>query len=96
GVPTARAITDVREACPQVTIIASGGIRDGLDVARAIRLGADFAGQAAGILPAALNGADAVAEHIAILVEQLRIACFCTASADLAALRRAPLLSGAD
>jgi isopentenyl-diphosphate delta-isomerase len=92
GVPTAMAIAEVRKACPEATIIASGGIRDGLDVAKAIRLGSDIAGQAAGILPAALEGPDAVAEHVAIVVEQLRIACFCTASANLAALRRARLV----
>ena len=92
GVPTARAVADVRAACPDALIIASGGIRDGVDVAKAIRLGADIAGQAAGILPAALAGVEALGEHIEVLVEQLRIACFCTASADLAGLRLARLL----
>jgi isopentenyl-diphosphate delta-isomerase len=92
GVPTATAIADVRRSCPDVTIIASGGIRDGIDVAKSIRLGADLAGQAAGALAAALDGPDALAEHLATIIAQLRIACFCTASADLAALKRAPLV----
>jgi isopentenyl-diphosphate Delta-isomerase len=92
GIPTARAIADVRAACPGATVIASGGIRSGVDVAKAIKLGADLAGQAAGTLQAALDGPDAVVAHFRVLIDQLRIACFCTASRDLAALRTAPLL----
>jgi isopentenyl-diphosphate Delta-isomerase len=73
-------------------VIGSGGIRDGLDVARAIRLGADLVGQAAGVLDAAMTSAVAVADQLGLVAEQLRVACFCTGSADLAALRRAELL----
>lgn len=93
GTPTATAVADVRRACPSATIIASGGIRDGVDAAKAIRLGADIVGQAASALPVAMQGAEAVASHLAILIETLRIACFCTGSPDLAALRKAPLVS---
>ncbi len=60
GIPTARAVADVRAACPQAVVIASGGIRTGLDAAKAVRLGADLAAQAAGVLPAALESVDAV------------------------------------
>jgi isopentenyl-diphosphate delta-isomerase len=92
GVPTARAIRDVRAACPEALVIGSGGVRDGVDVARALRLGADLAGQAAGALPAALVSTEAVVEHFQVVARQLRTVCFCTGSAHLAALRRAPLL----
>ena len=92
GIPTARAVVDVRRACPAATVIASGGIRDGIDVARAIRLGADVVGQAAGILPAALEGPGAVVAHLDTVIDQLRIACFCTGSASLGELRRAALI----
>lgn len=91
GIPTARAIAQVRAACPDAVVIGSGGIRDGLDAARAIRLGADLVGQAAGLLAAATEGPEAVAEHLSVMIRQLRVACFCTGSRDLAALRRAPL-----
>ncbi|MBX9614125.1 MAG: type 2 isopentenyl-diphosphate Delta-isomerase [Caulobacteraceae bacterium] len=94
GIPTARAIVDVREACPDALIIGSGGVRDGVDAARAIRLGADLVGQAAGVLQAATLSTEAVVGHFEILVRQLRTVCFCTGSADLAALRRARLQSG--
>ncbi|RZA11321.1 MAG: type 2 isopentenyl-diphosphate Delta-isomerase, partial [Proteobacteria bacterium] len=95
GIPTALAISEVREACPDATIIGSGGIRHGLDAAKAIRLGADVVGQAAGVLQAATTSAEAVVEHLAISVAQLRVACFCTGSVDLAALRTAALRRGA-
>ena len=92
GIPTAQSLRNVAQAAPGVELIGSGGIRDGLDAARAIRLGARVVGQAAGVLQAATESAEAVAAQINLLLAQLRLACFCTGSADLAALARAPLL----
>ena len=92
GIPTARAVQEVRAACPDAVVIASGGIRNGLDAARAIRLGADLVGQAAGVLSAALEGLDTVVAHFEDRIAELRIACFCTGSRTLNDLRRAPLL----
>jgi len=91
GLPTAQAIAGVRAACPEAVVIGSGGIRDGLDVARAIRLGADLVGQAGGLLEAATQSPEAVVEHFETVIAQLRVACFCTGSRDLAALRQAEL-----
>lgn len=94
GIATPRAIRDVRAACPDTVVIGSGGVRNGLDAARAIRLGADLAGQAAASLPHAERSTEAVVAHFEQVIRQLRIACFCTGSADLAALRKAVLLDG--
>ncbi len=91
GIPTARAIAEVRMACPDALIIGSGGVRDGVDAARAIRLGADLVGQAAGVLRAATVSTEAVISHFEIVIRQLRTACFCTGSKNLGALRQAPL-----
>ena len=91
GIPTARAIAEVRAACPKTLIIGSGGIADGVDAARAIRLGADMVGQAAGVLTAATVSTEAVEAHFQTLIRQLRTVCFCTGSANLTALRKAPL-----
>ncbi len=93
GIPTAVAIASVRAACPTSTLIASGGLKSGIDSAKAIRLGADLTGFAGGILAAALDSPEALIEHFQILIEQLRIACFCTGSADLQALRSAHLIA---
>lgn len=91
GIPTARAIAEARAACPDAVIIGSGGVRNGLDAAKAIRLGADLVGQAAGVLEAATVSTDAVVAHFHLAIRQLRTACFCTGSASLADLKRAPL-----
>ena len=91
GIPTARALAEVRAACPKATIIGSGGIRDGVEAAKALRLGADVVGQAAGVLTAATVSTEAVIEHFQIIIRQMRTVCFCTGSANLTALRRAPL-----
>lgn len=92
GIPTSEAIVAVRAACPQAVLIGSGGVRDGVDAAKAIRLGADLVGQAAGSLAAADDSAEAVLSHFEAMIEELRVACFCTGSSDLDALRHAALL----
>ena len=92
GIPTAQAVVDVRAACPAATVIASGGLRDGVDLAKAIRLGADLGGFAGSVLPAALDGGAALGNRLGIVIEQLRIACFCTGSPTIDALRRARLV----
>ncbi|MFG1179754.1 type 2 isopentenyl-diphosphate Delta-isomerase [Xanthobacter versatilis] len=91
GIPTAQAVVEVRAACPDLPLIASGGVRHGVDAAKAIRLGADLVGQAAGTLKAAITSTEAVVEHFSQMADQLRIACFATGAADLDALRRVPL-----
>lgn len=92
GVPTARSLIDCARAAPELELIGSGGVRHGLDAARAIRLGARLVGQAAGVLDAALVSTEAVVAHLELTSAQLRLACFCTGSADLSALAQAPLL----
>lgn len=91
GIPTATAIAEIRAACPKGLIIGSGGIHDGVEAAKAIRLGADMVGQAAAVLGAATVSTEAVVEHFQTVLRQMRTVCFCTGSANLAALRKAPL-----
>jgi len=92
GIPTARCLVDVREACPDMPLIASGGIRHGLDAAKAMRLGATLVGQAASLLRPAMVGPEAVIAHVETFAAALRIACLATGSPDLAALKTAALL----
>ena len=92
GIPTATAIAQVRAACPNTPIIASGGIRDGIDGAKAIRLGADMAGFAASVLPTAVAGTAELITQLGAMIDQMRITCFCTGSRNLKDLRRARLL----
>ena len=91
GLPTAECLQAVHSALPKMPLIASGGIHDGLDGAKAIRLGATLVGQAGALLRAATLGPEQVIAHVAAWEKALRIACFCTASKNLDELRRAPL-----
>lgn len=92
GIPTVAAIQDVRQACPDLPLIGSGGVRNGVDAAKAIRVGADLVGMAGGLLEAATQSAEDVDRALGVIVDQLRIACFCTGSRSLADLRKARLL----
>ena len=96
GIPTALALSGTVAAVPGTPVIASGGMRTGIDVAKAVRLGAAMAGMAAPVLGGAVETADAVRLKMRDVIEELRIAMFCTGSADLAALRTAVLRRAAD
>ena len=89
GVPTTECIRSVRAALPTVTLIGSGGVRSGVDVAKAIALGADLAGTAKPALVSAIDerGAEAVIEGLGAFMKELRVAMFCSGCANLSALR---------
>jgi len=89
GIPTVEAVPQVRQAAPEAVVIASGGVRNGLDVAKAIALGADAAGLAMPFLQAAARSAEAVKDELAQLTAELKLAMFATGCANLAALRQA-------
>ncbi len=89
GYATPRATAALRAAFPAVPLVASGGIRDGVQVAKALALGADLAGLALPFLRAAEESEAAVAGLIDELVGGLRIALFATGSRTVTALREA-------
>jgi isopentenyl-diphosphate delta-isomerase len=91
GVPTALAVIEARVAAGDLPLFASGGLRSGVDVAKAVRLGATLCGTAAPVLASATETAAVVRTRMSAYIEELRIAAFCTGSRDLAALRRARL-----
>jgi len=79
GVPTADALRCARAAAPSLPIIASGGVRNGVDVARCLALGAGAAGMARPLLVAAQE--DRAGEVLATVIRQLRIATWLVGAA---------------
>lgn len=92
GIPTADSIAYVRQAAPHIAVFASGGLKNGVDGAKCLALGATLFGMARPFLRAATLSADAVADEIAVVVGQLRAVMLCTGARDLAALRTAELI----
>jgi isopentenyl-diphosphate delta-isomerase len=92
GIPTADSIVAVRKGAPQATIIASGGLRDGIDIAKCITLGASLGGMAGPFLKAAAESVEATYGTVRELTAQLRIAMLCVGAQDIEALRQAPLV----
>ncbi len=95
GIPTAESIQNVRRAAPQLTVFASGGLKNGLDVVKSLALGARLGGLAGPFLAAANRSAAAVLERIRLFEAQIRIAMFAAGAANLDALRHIPLYKDA-
>lgn len=92
GIPTAASIRFCRETAPNLPVFASGGIHDGIEVAKCVALGASLAGLAGEFLRAAdRDGVGGVVELADTITQELRVAMFCAAAGNLAALSRTPL-----
>lgn len=94
GIPTAESIQIARDAAPKLAIFASGGIRNGVDIAKSIALGADLAGLAGPFLKAAANSQEAVQQVIEQITTEIRISMFAAGARDLKALRELQLTKG--
>jgi isopentenyl-diphosphate Delta-isomerase len=88
GIPSPVSVLEI--APLGLPVIASGGVRSGLDVARAIALGAAAGGTAGGVLRAASTGFEETRTELETLVHELRVAMFLTGSKNLEELRSAP------
>jgi isopentenyl-diphosphate delta-isomerase len=88
GIPTAEALRAARRVEQKGVLIASGGVRNGLDVVKAIALGADLAGIAGPFLRVADAGYDAAFDLAREFVEVLRVAMFGLGTRTLADLRK--------
>jgi isopentenyl-diphosphate delta-isomerase len=93
GIPTAECIQTVRAIAPQIPLIASGGLRDGLDAAKTVSLGADLAGLALPFLYAAAESEEALEELAIALFAELTTVLFCTGCRTLGELRQPGILT---
>lgn len=92
GIPTAESILMVKEAVPEMTIFASGGLRDGIDLAKCIALGATLGGMAGPLLKAAAASTETVIETLRLLKKQLEVTMFACGAANLSALQEGKLV----
>ncbi len=93
GVPTALAIVEARAA--GLPLIATGGVRNGLHVAKALALGSSLVGIGGPIIRAARHGADAVITEVQYLIEELKVAMVLTGNPTIFHLQRLkPVLLG--
>ena len=93
GIPTAEAIRGARAvAGEEAVIIGSGGVRNGVQAAIALALGANLVGLALPLLKPAMESAEAVIRRLDQFVSELRLAAFATGSRTVEALRHSPLV----
>ena len=102
GIPTAESVVNCRKELPKLTLIASGGMRTGIEIAKAIALGADAGALALPILKAAEQSVDHAVRAIETILNELRTTMFVTGLSSIEELkkrgpellRRAPDWSG--
>jgi isopentenyl-diphosphate delta-isomerase len=87
GIPTAQSILNVRSASPDLVIFASGGIRDGLDIAKSVALGATLGGMAGQFLKAAAISTKSALQIMKLTKRQLEVAMFVAGAGSLTALK---------
>lgn len=92
GLPTAECITTIRSMNSTIPLIASGGLKNGLELAKSIALGADLGGLARPFLVAAIESEAAVDELVKFLIAELEIVLFCTGNPNLSALKNSGAL----
>jgi isopentenyl-diphosphate Delta-isomerase len=88
GIPTAEALLEVRHTLPDVSIVASGGIRTGMDAAKVLAMGADAVAVARPLLAPAIESPAAVVDWLQRFIAELLVCLHGCGAANLAALRR--------
>lgn len=92
GIPTAECVTSIRSTAPNIPLIASGGLRNGLEVAKVIALGADLAGLAWPFLQAAHGSEEAIIALVEVLMAEMTTVLFCTGNSTLHQLKHSNVL----
>lgn len=88
GIPTAESILNVKRAFPDALIFASGGLKDGLDIAKCIALGATLGGMASQFLKAAAVSTEKTVEVMRLTKRQIEVTMFICAAGNLNILEK--------
>ena len=91
GISTADSIENARRVAPKLTIFASGGLRNGVDVAKCIALGADYCGFAGVFFRAAVQSEEKLHETIHEIIKELQISMFAVGVPNIPALKKMKL-----
>ncbi len=83
GIPTAESIRLVRSAAPGMMVFASGGLKDGLDIAKCVALGATLGGMAGQFLKAAAVSTENAVEMMKLTRRQIQVTMFCAGAGRL-------------
>jgi isopentenyl-diphosphate delta-isomerase len=92
GIPTAESILNVKKAVPDMKIFASGGIKDGLDIAKCIALGATLGGMAGNFLKAAAISTDKTVDMMKLTKRQIEVTMFASGTKNLDDLKTGKLV----
>ena len=92
GIPTAEVIENVIQVAPDLKIIASGGLRTGIDIAKCVALGASLGGMAGPFLKTASQSVDETIKMIKLIKEEICICMFATGSKTVEQLRQDKLV----
>jgi isopentenyl-diphosphate Delta-isomerase len=91
GIPTAASIVEVAKTV-KVPLIASGGLRDGVDLAKALALGASLGGLSQPVLRVADRSAAETEAFLSLLVEELKNVMFLVGTKNVEELAKSPLV----
>jgi len=83
GIPTAQCLVEIKQKFPNACLFASGGLQNGIDMAKSLALGATLGGIAGPLLRAANEGYDQLSKLISLILEELRICMFATGKKTL-------------
>ncbi len=92
GISTFESILNVKTAAPGLMLIASGGLRGGMDCAKCLSLGAALAGLARPFLHSAVQSTGQVVRQIQLIGRVIQVSMFATGCRDLKEFRTRPVL----
>jgi isopentenyl-diphosphate delta-isomerase len=91
GIPTATSIAEITQTV-KLPVIASGGIRNGSNIAKALALGAQLASLSQPILQTSIKGVKETESLLTLLIEELRNIMFLVGAINIEQLARIPVV----